>query len=275
MKRLLKEPLLHFLILSLLFFGAYRILHPDGETDQSKVVSISQGRISQLSSMFNKTWSRRPSEEELEKIIEVYALEEIYAREAKSLGLEKDDEVIRSRLRQKMVYLIEDMSALQLPTDDRLQEIYQEKKDKNQLSYKYTFSHIFISADQKKEVIKSKVTAIKEALHQKGKVVGDSTLLPNSMSSVEQFQIDRQFGSNFTDNLKTADDLKWVGPILSGLDYHFIRVDKRVPIEFPPFDKMKESLLTEWRMAKKKTYKADYEKTLLDRYVIKINKKKS
>ena len=273
MKRILTEPLVHFFILSLLFFGVYEILNPGSADDQLKVINISKGRVAQLRQMFYKTWSHLPTEEELDKVIELFALEEIYAREGRSLGLHKDDEVIRSRLRQKMTFMIEDMSALQIPSDDQLKEMYQKKKMKNTDTYKYSFTQVFISADQKQDVIQKKIAKIKSNFA-KGQVGGgDNSLLPNHMELAEAFQIDRHFGQGFTRNLEEGAIGKWNGPFLTGLGYHFVRVDKKGPIAFLKFSKMKTRLLTQWRIAKRKTYKADFEKALLERYKIKIHKK--
>jgi hypothetical protein len=79
---------------------------------------VTKGQIASLAAGFAKTWLRDPNASELSGLIDEYVREEIYCREAIALGLDKDDAVIRRRLRQKMEFLAEDASAPNGPADD-------------------------------------------------------------------------------------------------------------------------------------------------------------
>ena len=106
MKRLLKEPLLHFLLLGAAIFIAYRLvaarqrLGGNGRRDRRAVEHLAAG--------FEKTWQRPPTDEELKGLIDDWVREEIATREALALGLDKDDTVIRRRLRQKLEFVSDD-----------------------------------------------------------------------------------------------------------------------------------------------------------------------
>ena len=61
--------------------------------------------MERLAGQFEAVWRRRPTEAELAGLIEDFVREEVYYREALALGLDRDDTVIRRRLRQKMEFL--------------------------------------------------------------------------------------------------------------------------------------------------------------------------
>jgi hypothetical protein len=65
MKRLLKEPLLHFLVLGAVLFVAYGILFKGSETEPGKIV-VTQGQIASIVTMFARTWQRPPTDAELQ-----------------------------------------------------------------------------------------------------------------------------------------------------------------------------------------------------------------
>ena len=61
-----------------------------------------------MAATFTRTWQRPPTETELKGLVDDYVREEIATREALAMGLDRDDTVIRRRLRQKLEFLVED-----------------------------------------------------------------------------------------------------------------------------------------------------------------------
>src|SRR5262245_57194600 len=110
MRRLLNEPLLHFFVIGTMLFVLFGLAGTK-ETKQQEKVVVSTAQIQNLRDGFTRTWQRPPTRQELEGLIEEYIREEIYDREARALGLDRDDTVIRRRLRQKMEFIAEDMAA--------------------------------------------------------------------------------------------------------------------------------------------------------------------
>jgi hypothetical protein len=108
--RLLKEPLLHFLVLGAALFGLFGLVsNKDGE--QVATIVVSAARIENLANGFARTWQRPPSAEELRGLIDDHIRDEVFYREGKALGLDRDDIVIRRRLRQKLEFVAEDMGG--------------------------------------------------------------------------------------------------------------------------------------------------------------------
>ena len=100
MKRILREPLLHFLLLGAGLFVAYGLVSKRTNGEPGKIV-VTQGQIASLAEGFTRTWQRPPTSEELEGLLRDRVRDEVYCREAMALGLDKDDTVIRRRLRRR------------------------------------------------------------------------------------------------------------------------------------------------------------------------------
>ena len=105
--RLLREPLFHFLLLGGVLFAVFGRGGGDAGGTERQIV-LSEADIDRLAAGFLRTWHRPPDTDELQAQIQDYIREEVLYRTALGLGLDKDDIIIRRRLRQKMEFLFED-----------------------------------------------------------------------------------------------------------------------------------------------------------------------
>ena len=121
MKKLIREPFIHFLLLGAAIFLAYHFLSARADNQPGKIV-ITQGDITSIMIGFSRTWQRPPTREELEGLIRDRVREEVYYREAVAMGLDRDDPIIRRRLQQKLQFVTDDVAALAEPTDAELAE---------------------------------------------------------------------------------------------------------------------------------------------------------
>ena len=120
MRRILREPLVHFLVLGAALFAAFQLAGDRGEATQGKIV-ITSGKIEHMVTGFSRTWRRPPTAKELDGLVEDYLREEVFYREALALGLDKDDTIVRRRMRQKLEFLAGDATSIVAPTDLELQ----------------------------------------------------------------------------------------------------------------------------------------------------------
>ena len=118
-----REPLVHFLVLGGVLFALYRWQNPSGaETVLApREIVVTTGRIANLAESFARVWQRPPTQAELDGLIEDHIREEVLYREALAIGLDRDDTIIRRRLRQKMEFISEDIAAQAEPSDQELQ----------------------------------------------------------------------------------------------------------------------------------------------------------
>ncbi len=128
--KLLKEPLLHFLLIGLGLFFLFSQLNNEEKPSNTQQIIINKSKLEVLSRTFMEENGRVPTSKELQKLLEDDIREEVLYHEAISQGLDKDDRVIRHRLAQKMKYLFEDVTMLDEPSDEVLKAYLQENSEK-------------------------------------------------------------------------------------------------------------------------------------------------
>ncbi len=128
MKSFWREPLVHFVLLGAALFAAFDVAGKRLPDAPAKIV-VTQGRIAAMNAEFTRTWQRPPTPGELDGLIRDRVREEVYCSEAVALGLDKDDAVIRRRLRQKLEFVSEDAVSALEPTDDELRGYFRAHPD--------------------------------------------------------------------------------------------------------------------------------------------------
>lgn len=148
LRSLLREPLLHFLLLGALLFAVDAWLRPAPVADAGGEIVVSEGRIRNLAQGFQRTWQRPPTRTELEGVIQDFIRGEVLYREAIALGLDQDDTIIRRRLRQKMEFVSDNAAALTTPSDQDLADWLAAHPDTFRTELRATFSQIYLDPQQ-------------------------------------------------------------------------------------------------------------------------------
>jgi hypothetical protein len=198
-KRLVKEPLLHFLLLGAGLFLAYSLMQREVAGREAGQIVVTLGEVEQLATSFAKTWQRSPTPEELAGLVRDRVREEVYCREAMALGLDREDTIIRRRLRQKMEFVSEDIAALAEPTEADLEETLRTHPDSFRVEPRFTFRQVYFSPDKHGENLAAEVTQLLAQLNRPDNEVdasalGDSTLLEAQFAGVPTSEVAKQFG---------------------------------------------------------------------------------
>jgi hypothetical protein len=146
MSRLLKEPLLHFLVLGALLFGAYAWLDRGGQIGPTaRQVRIGEADVAWLTTTWTRQWQREPTRDELRGLVVDYLKEELLAREAREMRLDENDTVVRRRLAQKLEFIVQDVSRLADPTDVELRSFHAAHSERFQTDPQASFKQIYLS----------------------------------------------------------------------------------------------------------------------------------
>ncbi len=246
MAKLFREPLLHFLLIGAALFLVYALAGDSDTSESDEQIVVSAGRIQQLLTVFERTWQRSPTREELQGLIDDFVLEEIYYRQAVAMGIDRDDTIIRRRLRQKLEFLTDDMAMLGEATDDELAAYLAENEDKFRESPTYAFQQIYFNPEKHGEAPAEFVTRQLEALRAGEAAEGDPSLLPESFDQSSRRSVDSTFGTGFSRELDELTIGQWHGPLSSGLGLHLIRIDKRTEGRLPELAKIRPIVEREW-----------------------------
>ena len=205
LKRLLKEPLVHFIAIAVGIFVLYGALNTSPTEAPDRIV-VTGARVAQLASVFAKTWQRPPSAEELKGLVDNYVKEEIFVREAYALGIDRDDTVIRRRLQQKMEFLNDAEIDAVAPTDAELEAYLKAHADHFRVEPMTAFEQVFLNPEKRGDAIDRDAAAILAGLLRDPKAdwatLGDPTLLPPAFPLTGMTSIDNTFGAGFADGLK-------------------------------------------------------------------------
>jgi hypothetical protein len=119
MRRLIKDPLLHFLAIGALLFALFAWRGEVARETARERIEISAADVAGLlDAVTILNGGRPPSESELAALIEPTIKEEVLYREAIKLGLDQNDAQVRRRLIEKMNFLTQDLAGEVAPPDD-------------------------------------------------------------------------------------------------------------------------------------------------------------
>ena len=268
MKNIFKEPLLHFLLLSFFLFFAFDFLNP--EEPESTVVEISAGRVAQLQQRFQKISQRPPSAEETEALVRNYALDEIYNREARALGLDKNDSVVKKRLRQKMEFMLQDTIPQQAERDE-LDAFFRQNQGKYRIESRFSFEQVYVSLDRDHTELEGLVEQLKTVAASGEKPLGDDSLIPTTVNSASESEIARKFGQRFLNELLALkQNNSWQGPVQSGLGLHFVKINSFEEGLLPALDTVYDKVLNDWKYQKSSEARLTFENELLKRYDVRV-----
>ena len=270
MKRLLREPLFHFLLLGAALFVIYEALNR-GERASDQDIVVSAGQVESLAANFSKVWGRTPSPEELKGLIDEHVKEEILSREAVKLGLDQHDPVIRRRLQQKMEFLVEDFAAMATPTDDELAAYLAENMEKFQQDARFTFRQVYLNPSERVATLDADTAALLSQLRAAGanariEDLGDRILLPSELLQEPSAAVSAQFGQGFADALSQLPTGEWSGPIASGYGQHLVFIIERTETRLPELDEVRRRVERDFVAMQRKEVRGRYLEELLQRY---------
>ena len=156
MKSFLSQPLVHFLFIGLSFFLLFEVIGNSEEGDKTIVVN-QQDLLSHLqyrSKAFNQSVFEDRLEnmnnEELTELIDEYVREEVLYREAKAMGMDQNDYIIKRRMIQKLEFVSEGVSEVfTKPSREALDRYFDDNKDMYFIAPYVTFAHVFFSTDNR------------------------------------------------------------------------------------------------------------------------------
>jgi hypothetical protein len=276
MKRLLHEPLIHFLAIAALLFGFYRFAPNQAVFETGNRITFGAGDVEQMLAVFIRQRQRPPTQEELNGLINARVNEEVFYREALAMGLDKDDTIIKRRLAQKFEFLMEDLTDLGNPSEAELAEFFKQHGDRYQVPGRLSFVHVYFSnakrgksAEQeaKKDLVRLRNGAPPAAAEE----MGDTFLLEHAYTQTTPEEIDRIFGPGFAAQLAKTPLREWQGPIASGYGLHLVRIDQHEASRASVLDLVRDQVKRDWLDAKRSQIKESTFKKLRERYEVFID----
>jgi peptidyl-prolyl cis-trans isomerase C len=249
--RWLREPLLHFLLIGSLLFVAYGSLDHSKQPN-SRRIDLTPDDVRQLQMTFAAQWERQPTPEELTGLVENRVREEVLYREALAMGLDKDDNIVKRRMAQKMQFLAEDVANAHEPSTAELKAWFAKNGDKFALPGRITFRHLYFSPDRRgRRAYEDAVKALGKIAAQSedskaASALGDSFMFQDYYGDRSPEQLAKDLGSHFAEAVFKLKPGSWQGPVESGYGWHLVFVESFTSGRIPAFEEVKPEVKTAW-----------------------------
>ncbi|MEN8133221.1 MAG: peptidylprolyl isomerase [Pseudomonadota bacterium] len=278
LKSWLREPLLHFLLIGAVLFLLYYLQNDLNDEDlvaDSNRIVISGAHIDRLVTMWEKRRQRPPIPSELEGLIEHRIREEVLNREALSMGLDKDDSVIRRRLAQKVEFIFADIAAQAEPTDTQLVDYLNANPEKFEIPGRISFVQVYFNTDKRGEQGHRDAGKLMAKLMQPGSYidigsVGDVFMFGQQHEHVTEQDVSRLFGEGFSKELFNLPIGGWQGPISSSYGSHLVRIASKTLSAQPDLEAVRDKVRIEWEAEQRQQMDESFYQSLRQRYEIVI-----
>jgi peptidyl-prolyl cis-trans isomerase C len=263
--KFLKDPLIIFLVFGMAIFGAQR-LWDAGSVDADYQIDITPGLQNRILDQWQAQMGRAPTPAEASGLLEQWIKEEIYYREAKTLGLDDNDTIIRRRLAQKLTFLNEDLANAQPPATAELEAFFLQNSADYAEPERFSFEHRYFSSDRRDD---AQLDA--EAARSSATITGDPFILQRSYARRAAREIADLFGRDFAISLADLDADSpdhWQGPIRSAYGWHLIRLSERTAPRNPPLAEVSDAVLRDFQQQRRQQANEAFYQQLRSRYDI-------
>ena len=227
MKKLWREPLVHFLVIGAGLFLAFDLTQ-DTRPDAPNRILVDASQVEQLAAQFERTWLRPPTEAEVAGLIESYVRDEVYYREALAMALDQNDPQVRRRMRLKLEFLLEDLTAAEPPGDEVLSAYLQQHPERFRIEPRLSFRQVYLTLARRQDLaadVRQILADLRAGVSPE--TLGDRTMLPYEETAASQSGIARTFGETFAQEAIALEPGAWTGPLYSGLGAHLVLVTER------------------------------------------------
>ena len=263
--RLLRAPLLHFLVGGTLMFVLYSVLLPP----EKEEILISRQTVSALVQE-RQELSREPlTDEELLALIDAYADEEVLIREAYKQGLDRNNYQVRRQILDLMRSTLS--AVIPRPTAEQLEEYYAENREEFTIPELRNFSHVFYRNDNADRP--ADLSDFRSRFEEGGEdfsALGDPFPQGNEFSHLSFEQCALFFGREFALGLFSLPPDSWAGPLSTEDGVHYVLLKDVFESRIPDSEDIAGFLLEGYRYSRNQEIQQKKTAELRQNYSIRI-----
>jgi len=274
MRKLITDPLLHFILIGATLFIVFGLFSRSGKSFDDTIY-ITRADIRALQANFDRTWQRPATGKELEGLIEERIKDELAYREAMKMGLDQDDSSIKRRLRMKIEMLMEDRSTLSPPTAKQLSDFLGQNKELFRREPMVGFSHVYLDVEKHAGTLEDEIGQLLQQLNSVGAKAdlehfGDAIMLPKQYPLSSVNIIARQFGRKFAEDVARLEPGRWQGPLASSYGLHLVFVHESVAGRDPDLSEIQRAVEREFEAQRRTAIRQELYRKLKEQYRIVI-----
>ena len=271
MRYLLREPLVHFIIVAVLVFAGHaawttHVAARDG------TIAVTQEDMQRMAALYASESGALPSQEDMAAMVSDHIRDEALSREARRLGLDAGDTIIERRLAQKMSFMVSDLADTPEPDGKTLRSWYDTHKDAYTAPPSVTFEHVYLSTDA---TTRSDPDTLLATLNSPSPpdwhTLGDPFILQRAYGDLPYRETVRLFGAGFATALFKLDaGDTWQGPVKSALGLHLVHLIAKDESSLRPFEDVRTQVEADWRDETLRTANETAIADIIKRYKVRI-----
>ena len=245
MQKVLRDPLVHFLVLGLALFGLFAWVTRDDASSDDRVIEVDRAALLSHIQYHARAFSPEAasahldgmSDSELDRIIDAFVREEALYREALALGMDRTDHVIKHRLVQSIEFITDDLALRTTQvSDDELKTYFEANRERYRIEPTVTFTHVFFNSErhgveEARNLADDKLAELNRERIPFTDAPGHGDRFPYLVNYVERTEdlVASHFGDQLADAVFAldADDANWVGPLASRYGQHLVLLTGR------------------------------------------------
>jgi len=275
------QPVVQFMGIGLVMFlvNTY-ILQADSSKDENEYsVFLTVGEVKSMEEIWLSKWQRPPTEPEMQGMINQRVEEAILFREAVKIGLDKNDDIIRQRMSQKLEFLSNDLIKPDSATAEEVKWYFDENIEKYTTPANITIMQLFVNPKIHGDLLEKEVSSrlkklnVMDVSSSEISKYGDQFSLQTYYPDKSQLELAKLYGSAFATNIFELETDKWVGPVNSQYGVHLVYVMHKNPAVIPEFETVKELVTEDLQRKKQEKLNNLYIDGILSRYKVIIEDK--
>jgi hypothetical protein len=269
MGRILREPLLHFLLLGALLFWLYGALNR-GALDAPREIVVDRAQVEAIAAQFQRSWQRPPTAQELQGLIDRWVRDEVYYREGLAQRLDRDDPLVRRRVVQKLTAMADAQTTAEVG-EAELQAWLAAHPDDYRMEPRYALRQVFFDPARRGQRLHADVATARAALARDSRAAfGDATMLPDTLDAAPASDVERVFGRDFAAAVAALPVGGWQGPIASGYGVHLVELRSREPGRVPALAEVRVAVERDLLRARADESGEALYQSLRQRYAVRI-----
>lgn len=265
--RWLRDPLLVFAAVGVAVFAVDQLW----QGDDSRTIVVTAEQQAQMAALWEAQAGRPPTDDERRSLVADHAREEMLVREAKRLGLDEHDAIVRRRLAQKLTFLAEDVAALAPPEEAALRRYFNDNRERYATPAVVTFSHIYFNPEQRTTAQADAAAALAALRPEEWRTTGDPFLLGRTYAYASLTRVRKDFGEAFaTAVLAMPPDATWRGPVESAYGFHLVRVDAQQAATAPEHEAVAPRVAADYDAERRVEANRAYFEDLQAQYVVRV-----
>jgi hypothetical protein len=252
------EPLVHFVVLGGLLFGASALR----QSTERETIVIDQPAVQAMLAQQVQFVGHPLSAAERARLVQGMIDDAVLLREAYKRGLEQDS-LVDQHLVQKMRFLLTD--DLPEPSEAELRAYLQANPERYRTPPRVTLDQVYFANPA--DVPDGLLERLRAGADIGG--LGDPLyMLGHRLSGYSERDLGDLFGADNAKQIFAQAPGEWQGPLHSPEGVHFVRVVAKQPARVPAFEEVRNSVLQDWRLARQNEIVAERVAKLRARYRI-------